>query len=105
MDEPARDACIAALRALPSQIPNGTDLIALEVHFGNRDSTWDLVAYPMDVNATQVEGVAIFIADGIFVDGASDEYEVSETVASWWQAAGSGELPWGTYVAPHDDRR
>lgn len=91
-----------AFRRLRSTWPAGTEVLLVEVHEGDDEGTWDLVAYPMDRRNNQVDGVAELVSESLPVHGASDAREVAEWVASAWKVAGADRLPLPAFVAPHD---
>lgn len=97
-----QNRCMLAFRRLRPDWPPGTELIVVEVHDGDQEHTWDLVAYPMDRAGTQVDGIAEYVLEGVLIHGAVDARQVSEWAAEAWKLAGADRLPWPTYVAPHD---
>jgi hypothetical protein len=93
---------VLEFRRLRSDWPTGTELLLVEVHDGDDELTWDLVAYPMDRRNNQVDGVAELVSEGLRVPGASDAREVAEWVAAAWKLAGGDRLSVPAFVAPHD---
>lgn len=82
--------------------PSGTELLVIEVHEGEDEQAWDLVAYPMDHAGTQVDGVAECVLDGCARSWRKRWVRGAEWVALAWDLAGGARLAIPTYVAPHD---
>jgi hypothetical protein len=68
--------------------PSGTELLVIEVHEGEDEQAWDLVAYPMDHAGTQVDGVTECVLEGCARSWRKRWVRGAEWVALAWDLAG-----------------